>query len=153
MKPAETAVTDHPAHEQATAAAIEFRDELLAKGWPDDHGVAGLTGKGAGPEATTCTTHARAMGALLGVWSVRLHGFVYPDFQFNHSGAIRQEVAELLAVLPGDNDGSGWRRAFWLYSPHTLLEGQTPAEVFPDAPARVIHIARVEFRSDPAATW
>jgi len=146
-------MTDHPAQEPPTATAIDFRDELLAKGWPDDHGVAGLTGENSGPESTTCAAQARARGALLGVWSVRLQGFIYPDFQFDHLGTIRQEVAELLTILPSDSDGGGWRRAFWLYSPHALLEGQTPAEVFPDAPARVITIAKVEFRGDPAAPW
>lgn len=146
-------MTDHPAHEPARTAAIDFRNELLERGWPDDRRVAELSGKASDPEASTYAGQARARGALLGVWSVQLQGFVYPDFQFDHLGAIRKDIAALLAVLPGDNDHNGWRRTFWLYSPHALLDGQPPADVFPDSPMRVIKVAQVEFRGDPDAAW
>jgi hypothetical protein len=96
---------------------------------------------------------ARAKGALLGVWSAPLRGFVYPDFQFDRSGNLRMDVAELLAVLPCDNDSGGWRRAFWLYSPHALLDGQTPADVFAGAPKRVIKAAQNEFWGNLDAAW
>ncbi|WP_233518989.1 hypothetical protein [Paraburkholderia xenovorans] len=52
---------------------------------------------------------------------------------------------------PRDDDRDGWRRASWLYSPHALLDEQTPADVFPDSPLRVIKGAPVEFRGDPDA--
>lgn len=93
-------MTDDPAHEPARTAAIDFRNELLASGWPDDRRVVELTGKTSDPEASTYATQARVRGALLGVWSGQLHGFVHPDFQFDHSGAIRKEIAALLAILP-----------------------------------------------------
>lgn len=145
-------MTDH--RDPATIAAVEFRDELLEKGWPDDRGLAVLSGNAPGPEAAVCAIQARASGALLGVWSEPLHCFIYPDFQFDGSGAIRKEVAELLAVLPANKDDrGGWRRAFWLYSAHALLDGQTPANVFAVAPMRVIKAAREEFLGDPDATW
>ena len=146
-------MADHPPYEPDTMVAIAFRNELLAREWPDDRRVAKLTGNTAGPEGAAYVTQARARGALLGVWSERLHGFVYPDFQFDRGGAIRKDVARLLAVLPGDNDHGGWRRAFWMYSPHALLDDQTPADVFQDAPTRVITIAQEEFSGDPDMTW
>lgn len=136
-------VTDHPAHDPATSAAIEFRKELLAKGWADDQRLAGLVATARGVEAATYATQARTSGALLGVWSEAHHAFLYPDFQFKRSGTLRTKVAELLAVLPAnEEDRGGWRRAFWLYSPHALLDGQTPADVFADASMRVIQVAR-----------
>ena len=138
---------------QLNAASINFRDELLAKEWPDDNRVAELAGVLPGQEGAAYTIQARAKGTLLGVWSVPLRGFVYPAFQFDHSGTLRTEVAELLAVLPGDNDRGGWRRAFWLYSPHPLLNGQTPADVFAYAPTRVIKVAQQEYWGDRDATW
>jgi hypothetical protein len=144
-------MTDHS--EPASTAAIGFRDELLEKGWPDDCQVAERAGNAPGPEAVTYTTQARASCALLGVWSETRHCFLYPDFQFNHSGAVRGEIAALLAVLPRDNDRDGWRRAFCLYSPHAMLDEQTPADAFAVAPMRVIKVAQVEFRGDPDATW
>ncbi|MFL9866645.1 hypothetical protein PQR67_20925 [Paraburkholderia fungorum] len=144
-------MTQHP--DSRSTAAIMFRDELLDKGWPDDSEVAMLAGKAPGPEAATYAIEERAGGALLGVWSEPRHCFVYPDFQFRQSGAIRKEIAALLAVLPRDDDLDGWRRAFWLYSPHALLDERTPADVFPDAPMRVIKVAQVEFQGDSDATW
>ncbi|WCM23633.1 hypothetical protein NDK50_22500 [Paraburkholderia bryophila] len=147
-------MTDHPAHEPATTAAIELRNELLAKGWPDDHHLAGLVAKTPGLDAATYATHARTNGTLLGVWSEPRRAFIYPDFQFDRSGTVRKEVTELLAVLPANKDDrGGWRRAFWLYSPHSLLDGQTPVDVFADAPMRVIKVAREEFMGDPGASW
>lgn len=137
---------------RGTVSAVEFRDELLEKGWPNDHGVAELA-KAPGPEATTYAIRAQASGDLLGVWSAPRHCFLYPDFQFHRSGAIRKDVAALLAVLPGEDDRGGWRRTFWLYSPHALLDGRTPAEIFIDDPTRVIAVAREEFLGDCDATW
>ncbi|WP_322069480.1 hypothetical protein [Paraburkholderia bannensis] len=146
-------MTDLPAHEPGTKIALNFRDELLARQWPRDHHVARLTANKKSPEGGSYTTYARATGILLGVWSERLPGFVYPDFQFDRAGAIKEEIVELLAVLPRDNDEGGWRRAFWLYSPHALLDGQTPADVFPGEPTRVIMIAKEEFQGAPDAGW
>jgi hypothetical protein len=144
-------MTLHP--EPATTAEIKFRDELLGKGWPDDRRVAELAGKATGPGATTYAVQAQVSGALLGVWSAPGHCFIYPDFQFTRSGAIREEVSELLAILPSEDDRGGWRRTFWLYSPHALLDDRTPAEIFMDDPTRVITVAREEFLSDSEATW
>jgi hypothetical protein len=135
------------------ASAIKFRDELLEKGWPDNHRVAGLAGKASGPEATTYAIRAQASDDLLGVWSAPRHCFLYPDFQFDRSGAIRRDVAGLLAVMPREDDRGGWRRTFWLYSPHALLDDRTPAEIFIDDPTRVIAVAREEFLGDREATW
>ncbi|POR56200.1 hypothetical protein B0G62_101597 [Paraburkholderia eburnea] len=134
-------------------SAIEFRDELLEMGWPDDLWVAELVGEVPGPEATTSAIRAQASGDLLGVWSAPRHCFLYPDFQFDRMGAIRKDVAGLLAVLPSEDDRGGWRRTFWLYSPHALLDDRTPAETFIDDPARVIAVAREEFLGDCEATW
>lgn len=134
-------------------SAIEFRDELLERGWPDDRRLAELAGEAPGQEATTSVIGAQASGDLLAVWSAPRHCFLYPDFQFHRSGAIRKDVAGLLAVLPGEHDRGGWRRTFWLYSPHALLDDRTPAEIFIDDPARVIVVAREEFLGDRDETW
>ncbi|MFM0721158.1 hypothetical protein PQQ73_33155 [Paraburkholderia strydomiana] len=146
-------MTTHSERELPTTAAIEFRDKLLEKGWPDDRRVAELVGEAPRPGVATYAAQARASGALLGVWCAPGHCFVYPDFQFNSSGFVRKEVAELLAVLPSEDDRGGWRRTFWLYSPHALLDERAPAEIFMDDPARVIAVARDEFLDDPVATW
>uniref|UniRef100_E1TI48 Antitoxin Xre/MbcA/ParS-like toxin-binding domain-containing protein n=1 Tax=Burkholderia sp. (strain CCGE1003) TaxID=640512 RepID=E1TI48_BURSG len=148
------ALTDDPVHDAAAEAATRFREELLGRGWPDACRVAELAGLSPEQEGAAQVTENRRTGALLGVWSAPEHRFVYPDFQFNRSGALRTHVAELLGVLPANKDDQGgWRRAFWLYSPHSLLEGQTPADVFANASIRVIEVAREEFLGDPDAAW
>ncbi|MFP3605888.1 hypothetical protein [Paraburkholderia sp. SIMBA_053] len=147
-------MTDHPEHNLTATQAIGFRDELLRQGWPDARHVAELAGFSTEEEGTAYAIQARATGALLGVWSEFQHRFIYPDFQFNRLGAIRKHVAELLAFLPPNNeDRGGWRRAFWLYSPHPMLGGQTPADVFANTPVRAIEVARVEFLGDPGTAW
>jgi hypothetical protein len=95
---------------RSTVSAIKFRDELLQKGWPDDHGVAKLAGDASGQEGTTYVLRAESSGDLLGVWSAPRHCFLYPDFQFNRSGAIRRDVGELPPSCPAKTiaeDGDG----------------------------------------------
>jgi hypothetical protein len=132
--------------------SINFRDELLGEHWPDDYHVAELIGVPRGADAGEYVERARVEGRLLGVWSKRHCGFVYPAFQFDQRGKLRPEVAELLSILPNDDPG-GWRRAFWLYSPHSLLDGLLPAESFTSEPAQVLEVARQEFASDQDAGW
>lgn len=134
-------------------ASISFRDELLEEHWPDDYCVAELIGVPRCVDAKKYVAHARAEGRLLGVWSARDSKFIYPVFQFDQYGKLRSEVAQLLSILPNINDRGGWRRAFWLYSPHALLDGVSPAESFANEPARVLEAARQEFVVDGDACW
>jgi hypothetical protein len=133
--------------------AIEFRDELLEKGWPDDRHLAKLIGMSSESAFEQYAAHARTAGLLLGVWSEVLRGFVYPEFQFDRLGKLRPEVSELLSILPSEGDRGGWRRAFWLYSPHALLDGQLPAWVFATDSASVLKVAREEFDGDRDTGW
>jgi hypothetical protein len=133
--------------------SIDFRDELLAKDWPDGKRVAESAGVRPGNNLDRYTGHLRSIGALLAVWSAPERIYRYPDFQFDSSGALRAEVSDLLKLLPSDEeDRGGWRRAFWLYWPHALLDGETPAHVFVSDPQRVVDAARREF-GEPNACW
>jgi hypothetical protein len=135
-------------------AAIEFRDALLDRPWPDAARAVALLGARVEPAgATAYVARLCARQALLGVWSKRDQAFRYPDFQFDARGQLRPRLAALLGNLPGGADRGGWRRAFWLYSPHARLDGQAPAEVFVSDPERVIDVARQEFKGDRNANW
>jgi hypothetical protein len=135
-------------------AAIEFRNELLDRQWPDAAQMSALTGAQLGlNEAKAYAASLRNQRVLLGVWSIRDRGFRYPGFQFETSGQLRSDVAELLAILPDNDDRGGWRRAFWLYSPHARLDGAEPAEVFVTDPQRVIMVAKQQFGGDRDASW
>ncbi|MFM0371056.1 hypothetical protein [Paraburkholderia aspalathi] len=135
-------------------AALDFRDELLAKNWPDAAQVALLARwPVTQEEATGYASELCKQGMLLGVWAVAIHAFVYPMFQFDGNGQIRPEVTDLLSILPSEEDRGGWRRAFWLYSPHVLLGGRTPAEEFVIAPHHVVTAARREFTDSRDKHW
>lgn len=104
-------------------------------------------------EAAVRGERLRSQRRLMGVWSSRSNTFVYPEFQFDESGRPRAELPELLAILPADEVSGGWREAFWLYSPHALLDGKSPAEVFSEDPKRIIDVARTEFSGNPDDHW
>jgi hypothetical protein len=134
-------------------APSDFREALFERPWLDAAGVVALVGARVDPAgAMAYVARLVAGGALLGVWSEREQAFRYPDFQFDTRGQLRPELAALLANLPGEADRGGWRRAIWLYSPHTWLDGQVPAEIFVSEPQRVIDVARREFKGDRDAT-
>jgi hypothetical protein len=134
-------------------AAIDFRDRLLDLDWPDGKRVALMAGTQSATNPNQYAARLRSLSRLLGVWVAQRKTFVHPTFQFDRLGQLRSEVGELLAILPDKGDRGGWERAFWLYSPHALLEGKTPADVFIDDPQRVIAVAKREFAGDPDANW
>jgi hypothetical protein len=53
------------------------------------------------------------------------------------------EVKTLLDILPQDR--SGWRQVFWLFQPHTQLDGARPADFFQKDSQVVIKAARSDF--------
>lgn len=143
-----------PAATDPNQAAIKFRNELLAKGWPDGKRVAEMAGDSPGKNPAQYAACLRASGALLGVWDALHCTFRHPDFQFDAHGKVLPEVAQLLKALPGgNNDRSGWRRAFWMYSPHPGLDAESPAHVFKLDAQRVIDVAKREFDGDRNAHW
>lgn len=161
----ETAVDcDAPSSEKSQAVAtvrgdpqqeaIAFRNELLSMNWPDGKRVAEMAGTVSRSNPHQYAARQRSNGALLGVWVAAERTYRHPEFQFDAHGAIRPAVTDLLKVLPRDvEDRNGWRRAFWLYSPHAFLSGETPADVFVRNPQRVVDVAREEFCGDANAHW
>ncbi|MEI6002267.1 hypothetical protein H3V53_35635 [Paraburkholderia bengalensis] len=99
----------------------------------------------------------RGNRVLLGVWSATRGRFLYPDFQFNDDGQLVPEVSVLLRILPADADAdaddAGWRRAFWLYSPHALLDGRAPSSIFALDPLKVLEVATAEFNVSSDEGW
>lgn len=91
----------------------------------------------------------RSGGVLLAVWSAPRKCFLYPDFQFDGDGHLIPEVSLLLQILPAEGDDAGWRRAFWVYSPHALLDGCTPSSIFAFDPLKILKVATAEFDESP----
>jgi hypothetical protein len=140
--------------ENAHQAAIEFRNELLAKNWPDGKRIAEMAGTGSVSNPHQYAARLRLNGELLGVWVATERTYRHPDFQFDAHGALRPEVVDLLSVLPSNKeDRGGWRRAFWLYSPHSLVDDKIPAEVFALSPQKVIKAAKLQFGGEQDDNW
>ena len=134
-------------------AALDFRDELLALDWPDGKRVAEMAGAKSETNASQYAARLRAQKRILGVWAATRKTFLHPGCQFNEFGRARPEMKELLEILPASNDSGGWAQAFWLFSPHALLAGQTPSIVMEKDPQRVIAAAKAEFSQEPNANW
>jgi len=137
----------------APGAAIDFRERLLANNWLDESSLLGLVRTSHGVDVKSAFALMRSGGVLLGVWSARSECFLYPDFQFDDDGRLIPEVSLLLRILPAEGDGAGWSRAFWLYSPHALLDGSTPSSIFAFDPLKILKVAKAEFSASPDSGW
>ncbi|MFM0497231.1 hypothetical protein [Paraburkholderia caledonica] len=137
----------------ALEASIDFRETLLANNWPDESSLPGLVRTSHGGDARTALPLMRSGGVLPGVWSALRECFPYPDFQFGDGGRLIPEVLPLLGILPAEGDDAGWRRAFWLYSPHALLDGSVPSSIFALDPLRILEVAKAEFNVSPESGW
>ncbi|MGY6184453.1 hypothetical protein ACW9YQ_07250 [Paraburkholderia strydomiana] len=137
----------------APAAAIDFRERLLANNWPDESQLLELLKGPDGTDAKYDLTRMRSGGVLLGVWSARRGCFLYPDFQFDDDGRLIPEVSLLLRLLPAEGDDDGWRRAFWLYSPHALLDGRAPSSIFALDLRKILEVAKAEFIVSSDEGW
>ena len=133
------------AAEQEQRARIARRKELLDEGWPTSAQIAASQRGSVDPNPSYRASRLRVAKRLLGVWSTQDRTFRHPTFQFDDTGQLRSAVAELLAILPIENDDSGWQRALWLHEAHPLLNQRTPAEVFVHDPQRVIAVVREQF--------
>jgi len=137
----------------AQPAAMDFRNPLLGLDWPDGKRVAQLAGTQSATNPNRYATRLRSQRRLLGVWSAQRKTFFHPMFRFDRLGQLRPEVGKTLEILPDNDDRGGWERAFWLYSPHPLLDGKIPAEVFVGEPQKVIAVAKKEFVGNQDANW
>ncbi|MBB1089307.1 hypothetical protein H4F99_12540 [Lysobacter sp. SG-8] len=93
-------------------------------------------------------------GRVLAVWVREKGEHRYPGFQFNLDRQPIPQMKPLLHLLRGPNgltdeaNQAGWLEVEWLYAPHVLLEGSSPAEILPHDPERVLAAAREEFGKD-----
>lgn len=85
-------------------------------------------------------------------WDSPTQAWRYPPFQF-HGGRIAPQVIPLLECLVDMALAAGWGEVEWLYSAHTLLEGQRPATVFIENPDRVLAVAYQEFVEERYSHW
>ena len=121
-------------------AALRRREQILAtEELLDDDAVRRVIGSE--------PRDLRRANRLLGVWDGTR--FLHPACQIDrNAGIVRPAVSELLALLPRER--SGWRAAFWLFQPHALLEGRTPAELLASDTEETLAAARSSF--DPGDT-
>lgn len=81
--------------------------------------------EGAGADPSGRAYQLREENRLFGVragW--RWH---YPEFQFDAAGWVYPEITAILIKLP---DEAGWSRLRWFLTPHSLLGGRAPLQVW-----------------------
>lgn len=82
----------------------------------------------------------RDAGKLFGVRFGRV--WHYPRFQFDREGGVYSEMKEVLLALSPDS--RGWDRLQWFLTPHQILEGKTPLEVWEMNRRKVVQAAMSE---------
>jgi hypothetical protein len=107
--------------------------------WPDSAGVGCLLGAPTN-QARRMATRLRSKGQLLGVCLPGDHRRRFPPCQF-FNGTVVPVMQDLIQALP-DGSGSGWIKAFWLYSENPKLSGSRPAELLAESPEAVLAAAR-----------
>ncbi len=140
-----------PQSREATEFVKKFLADLLSDGerFLDSSAVGrALSGLDVA-DSKAVATHGRKSRHIFAVWDG--NAYRYPRFQFDNTGRPRSETPSLIELLPRDANGSNRDAALWLFAPDALLDGQTPAEVFPDEPERVLRIARRRRGLDPKA--
>lgn len=122
-------------------------DLLSRPGWWLDPLEVGRRLNPAAGDLAAVANQARREELLLAAWDgERLH---FPAFQFGPGGRLREAIPKLIQVLPRDPDGHvGLDAVLWTFAPDAALGGQTPAEAFPDDPARVVALARRRLYGD-----
>ncbi len=74
------------------------------------------------------------------IFSVPYEGAdTYPAFQFGADGTPLPMVAQVLQLLPASQ--SPWQHAFWMASPNSYLDGNSPADWIQAGDARVLEAA------------
>lgn len=143
-----------PAHKVLRAASAER--EALAEQWPNAVQVSAALGSQHGAEDSA--TKMRRAGLLLAVFiAIPTPSYRYPTWQFRPDGQPVGHLADILAVLRDcgpferEPDGlrrtTGWGEVEWFLSPHALLDGDSPAAMLTQDPARVLLAAQVEFQN------
>lgn len=141
------------------ADAAAERRRALAQDWPTAADVSRQLGSTA-ENGSHRANQLRRDGQLLGVWLPHEQAYRFPAWQFGADGAAVPGLAELLTLLRGpggmntaERRTSGWGEVEWFLTPHTLLDGEPPADVLPHDPARVLAAAREEFQESADARW
>lgn len=121
----------------------QVRPEVTApdlwRHWPDSVAVGRLLG-GSKRSPAGLATRMRRKGSLLGVCSPAENRIRFPPCQI-HDSRVLPVIQNLLPLLP-EGSGSGWIKAFWLYSANKMLSGQLPADLLADQPEAVLDAAR-----------
>ena len=141
-----------PADSDTSAA----RRAELSTDWLDAKAVGMALGSAASTGSQLANRYRRE-GKLLGAWIRPERAYKFPPWQFI-GGKPKPQVRSLLKLLrnkdtgiAGPADTAGWLEIEWLYAPHVLLEGQTPASLMDSDPDRVLQVARIEFMDDVRA--
>lgn len=118
--------------------------------WPDSAAVGNLLGS-RGSHHERVVFRMRSNRELLAVRVPGERGWRYPPCQLDGSRVL-PVMKELLSILPRGS-GSGWIRAFWLYSASPSLANQLPADLLLTRPRAVLDAARGALQPQAYLGW
>lgn len=121
------------------ASAVKGASNALWVNWPDSLAVGRLLGACVG-QPQRVPGRLRDKGRLLAVRAPVEQRMRFPPCQFRGQ-VVLPVMEELLGALP-EGSGSGWIKAFWLYSSNRALGGKMPADLLVDEPQAVLAAAR-----------
>lgn len=97
-----------PGYEEAgCSSALAFRDELLAKDWPDSERIAARLGMPS-KDVAEYVHRLQTDGIIFGVWNEPRRRYVYPDFQFDHEGHALPDIANAARDSSGPRHKKRW---------------------------------------------
>jgi hypothetical protein len=118
--------------------------------WPDSAAV-GIVLGGQVRHPKRVASRMRSTQKLLAVSVPGEQGFRYPPCQFDDARVL-PVMKDLLSTLP-EGSGSGWFRAFWLYSANPSLANLLPANLLATRPEAVLHAARGALQPQSYLGW
>jgi hypothetical protein len=137
----------------APRAADAYKEELLGhhafltSAQVAERAHCAVLGRNSGRFASRLRCEGRLLGAKRGVQ------YLHPAFQFGDNGEVLPAMLSLFPLLPTEERDGGWARVFWCFQPHAGLDGQSPAEVFPNDAQRVIDVARQDAVGTGDSDW
>ncbi|MGG6462323.1 hypothetical protein [Solilutibacter silvestris] len=100
-------------------------------------------------------TDLRERRNILAVWHAPVEAWLYPDFQFDPAGLIKEmpEILETFDLYYSHCWENTWSILEWFLAAHSLLDRRRPMDVIQSNPSVVLEIAGLDLWEDPETLW
>ncbi|QRD62614.1 hypothetical protein [Xanthomonas citri] len=141
-----------------TPSSVQARREAIA-GWLTAT-EAGQRIPGVSNAPDQRASRMRRQGELFAVWVPEERAYRFAPWQFDRVGNPAQALVPVLQQLRSENGvaggrpTSGWEELEWFLAPHALADGQRPADLLLQDPAKIHELVHADFAPGAAdARW